>query len=554
MTRIRLFAFVLPLVLVACLAPGTAFAASKDATADAAAPGTALVAQAPGTLQAQEAATSGTCGKSLTWTLAAGTLTIEGEGAMSFFSSGASPWYGSREAIRSVVIGDGVTTVGGYAFQDCVNLASVTIPSTVRSIQNLAFYNCKSLGSVLLPEGLTGISRMAFSNCVSLRAVTIPQGVTSIEDYTFEFCSSLESVSIPVGVTSIGSYAFRGCGSLREVSVPDGVTSVGSYAFSACTGLEAVRLPEGITKLRNYTFENCSSLRSIAIPGSVVEFGEHVFQGCASLEHVAIPDGMTWINCFDFQDCSGLRSVAIPVSVRSVWGDAFKGCESLSDVYYAGTEQQWKQVNFARGTTGSTQYIAAAAKHYNYVAGNPAELVKTQAVKPTCTEAGSSAYWTWPGHGRYYADANGWREVAQGSWTIAATGHSWNSGKVTKAATTTAAGVCTYTCTACGKTRTEAIAKLAKKANTLRVKVASKTYKRAKLAKAATFNIGASKAKGKVTYALSSAAKKAKVKVSSKGKVTVPRKCKKGTYKITVKAAGNASYKAGKKIVTVMVK
>ena len=96
--------------------------------------------------------------------------------------------------------------------------------------------------------------------------------------------------------------------------------------------------------------------------------------------------------------------------------------------------------------------------------------------------------------------------------------------------------------------------KITKAANPLKIKVASKTYKRAKLSKKKTFKIGATKAKGKVTYTRNKKAKKAKIKVTAKGKVTVPKKCKKGTYKITVMAKGNTNYKAGSKTVKIVVK
>ena len=93
-----------------------------------------------------------------------------------------------------------------------------------------------------------------------------------------------------------------------------------------------------------------------------------------------------------------------------------------------------------------------------------------------------------------------------------------------------------------------------KKANPIRIRVSKKTFSRKKLKKAKTFLIGVRKAKGKVTYTLNRKAKKAKIKVNKKGKVTVPKKCRKGTYKITVNAAGNRKYKAGRKIVTIKVK
>ena len=93
-----------------------------------------------------------------------------------------------------------------------------------------------------------------------------------------------------------------------------------------------------------------------------------------------------------------------------------------------------------------------------------------------------------------------------------------------------------------------------KKANPMTVGVSSKTYKSSSLKKARSFNIGVKKAQGSVTYTLNAKAKKAGLKVSAKGKVTVPKKCKKGTYKITVKAAGKGSYKSASKTVKVVVK
>lgn len=132
-------------------------------------------------------------------------------------------------------------------------------------------------------------------------------------------------------------------------------------------------------------------------------------------------------------------------------------------------------------------------------------------------------------------------------------GHRWDSGAVTQAATATAAGVKTFTCTVCGAVKEEPIARLTKKSNPLKLKVSSKTYQQNKLKKAASFRIGAS-GKGKISYTLNAAAKSAKLKVSKSGAVTVPKKCKKGTFKITVRAAGNSSYKAATKVVKIQVK
>ena len=83
-----------------------------------------------------------------------------------------------------------------------------------------------------------------------------------------------------------------------------------------------------------------------------------------------------------------------------------------------------------------------------------------------------------------------------------------------------------------------------KSSNTLTISPKKKTVKRAKLTKAKSFKITAKNAKGKVTYTALKKAKKAGIKVTKKGKVTIPKNCRKGTYKIKVRAAGNKKFKA----------
>lgn len=93
--------------------------------------------------------TSGTCGDNLTWTLDNGTLTISGTGPMRYNQSVFSaPWYGQHETITSVVIDNGVTSIGNWIFFDCTNLTSVTIPNSVTRIDRAAFYNCSAIKDV----------------------------------------------------------------------------------------------------------------------------------------------------------------------------------------------------------------------------------------------------------------------------------------------------------------------------------------------------------------------------------------------------------------------
>ena len=99
---------------------------------------------------------SGTCGDNLTWTLTTdGTLTIVGTGAMNDFSYYTSPWYDHCEAITSVVIEPGVTSIGTFAFYNCGELMNAEIPDSVLSIGNYAFSVCTSLSNIYIPEGVT---------------------------------------------------------------------------------------------------------------------------------------------------------------------------------------------------------------------------------------------------------------------------------------------------------------------------------------------------------------------------------------------------------------
>ena len=270
---------------------------------------------------AAEVLYSGTCGgegdgSNLTWTLDdEGTLRIEGKGRMKDYNwRNGSPWYNYRSSVKSVVIGEGVTSIGGSAFYGCSSLTSVIISSSVTSIGYSAFSGCSSLTSVTIPEGVTSICSSAFCDCSSLTSVTIPESVMSIGDCTFYGCSSLTSVTIPSSVTSIGASAFRECSSLTSVTILEGVTSIGDYAFRGCSSLTSVTIPEGVTSI-----------------------GEDAFYGCRSL-----------------------TSVTIPASVTSIKDWAFSGCTNLKDIYYPGTEEEWKKISIGSYNTKLTN----ATIHY----------------------------------------------------------------------------------------------------------------------------------------------------------------------------------------------
>ena len=181
----------------------------------------------------------------LTWTLDAdGTLTISGTGAMKDYDyyNNPSPASQKKDSVKKVVIEDGVTSIGNYAFSGCLGLKSITIPDGITSIGDHAFDSCINLRSITLPDSITSIGMWAFYNCWNVPSIIIPDGVTSIEDFTFDSCIGLTSITIPNSIINIKSSAFHNCAELASITIPDSVTSIGESVFGDCSNLTTISL------------------------------------------------------------------------------------------------------------------------------------------------------------------------------------------------------------------------------------------------------------------------------------------------------------------------
>ena len=171
--------------------------------------------------------------------------------------------YVAEKGVTDVVIPDGVTEIGGFAFNFCTCLKSVTIPDGVTKIGKWAFDRCTSLTSIIIPNSVTKIGDWAFTSCKSLTNITIPDSVTEICENAFCACTSLTSITIPNSVTGIGWEAFRGCTSLQNITIPNGMTRIESRTFSDCTSLSSITMPDSVTKIERGAFKNCTNLNEI---------------------------------------------------------------------------------------------------------------------------------------------------------------------------------------------------------------------------------------------------------------------------------------------------
>ena len=133
---------------------------------------------------------SGTCGNNVYWKYneSKDTLTIYGNGPMENYTENyVTDWTYERKTLKitTVIIEEGVTHIGNYAFRSCGSIETVTIPQSLISIGNNAFLNCSSLASILIPSGVKSIADRAFAYC-GLTTVTIQCNLTTMGDDIFE--------------------------------------------------------------------------------------------------------------------------------------------------------------------------------------------------------------------------------------------------------------------------------------------------------------------------------------------------------------------------------
>lgn len=310
---------------------------------------------------------SGTCGTSLTWTLDSnGLLEISGSGAMENYTSASNvPWYAYRSSIKALKIGESVTTIGNYAFYNCVFITSVVIPDSVTTIGGYAFQYCYGLVSLDLGEGVTTIGGCAFYDCTALAGtLVLPEGLTSLNTYTFAGCKGLTgTLVIPSSMTRVSGYAFQNCSGLTGIEFREGLTSIASYAFYNCTGLTGeLKLPNTLTTINSYAFQNCSGLTGdLVIPNSVTTIGQYAFYNCTGFDgtltlseslksiesytffgcsgitgKLVIPDSVTLIRANAFYKMSSLTSVEIGANVATIYAGPFSGCTAITKVTFNG--------------------------------------------------------------------------------------------------------------------------------------------------------------------------------------------------------------------------
>ena len=269
-------------------------------------------------------------------------------------------------SLKNITIPESVTNIDDFAFAGCSSLTNVTIPGNVIHIGTSAFNNCTGLTKVVLKDGIPSIGAGAFGSCVNLTNIVLPNSLITIGSNAFGGCTSLTEIDLPDGVKTIGAYAFSNCSNLAKITMPNSVTDIGDYAFQKCAKLVDVTLSNGLITIGGGAFEACDSLSNITLPGSLIKIDAYAFSNCNNLTSVIFSSGIASIGGYAFRGCSDLSDITIPLTVTCVEEAAFYECPGIKDIYYEGSEAQWKEVEIRAWNNGLT----SATIHYNNYSDN----------------------------------------------------------------------------------------------------------------------------------------------------------------------------------------
>ncbi len=342
------------------------------------------------TLPASAASYSGTCGENLQWELdtETGVLNITGTGEMYNYDAWSGitpPWYPYRQYIKTINCGDIITSIGDYAFMDCINLTDIIIPDSVTNMGRAIFYNLDDLTVYVQAEtkpdgwdedwhitmfggygditckvvwnfkeiytdeqGLNFIisndnTGEVLSYNGNASSVIIPEhindiAIKNIGNRAFENCTNLENIEIPQSVTSIGYQTFCGCSNLINITIPDSIMNIGDGAFSGCTNIKFTELNSGkYLGNNNNPYVILMSLNDLTIPSFDIPENTKIiydsaFADCSNLTSITIPDSVITIGSGAFDGCTSLTDIRIPDSVNKIGSAAFESCTSLNNI------------------------------------------------------------------------------------------------------------------------------------------------------------------------------------------------------------------------------
>lgn len=341
--------------------------------------------------------TSGKCGKNVSYSISDdGVLTISGTGAMNNFTYERDisdcPWHGVRYALKKIVVEDGVTSIGSYAFSFDLSVTDVTLPSSLKTIGRNAFWGCYGLTSVVIPEGVTTIGAYAFEQCSAIKTITVPASATELgnrafitwkyygdDDYYMALTdiyyggsrqqwydagggnAALMDVTVHFNGTTgniidggqcgdsafwkldkTGTLTIYGTGAMYDYPTGDGDNwwTDWNLPWKYCYDMiQRVVVEEGVTYLGVESLSDLRNATALSLPDSLTTIGRNAFWGIGAASLV-IPDSVKRIGSFAFNACVNLKTITLPAGLQEI-GHCFIECEALKTIYFGGSMADW---------------------------------------------------------------------------------------------------------------------------------------------------------------------------------------------------------------------
>ena len=266
------------------------------------------------------------CGDNIVCNLntTSGTLFVSGTGNMTNYNSSSGvPWHSNRSLVTNIVVGEGVKSIGSYAFNNHENLLNVSLPNSLEWIEENAFIWCEKLRNISIPSNVRYIGTKSFWD-TDLTSINIPASVATIGNAVFGFCRKLGYIEVDKNNANYTS--------LNGVLYDKGLRYLISFP---CNLTNDYTIPDGPYYIRPYAFYGCEKLKTLNIPQSISIFGEHAFNFCYSLSYVNITSSMSRIGVESLRE-SGIKSITVPPNIQFVEYYSVADCENLESVIVAG--------------------------------------------------------------------------------------------------------------------------------------------------------------------------------------------------------------------------
>ena len=350
-------------------------------------------------------ATPASLGNGVTWELDGTTLTIgytgEGSGVMPTYSSGTDasrPWNSDKASITNIVVEEGITVIGAYAFNGFSAATTLSLPSTLDSIGLNVFISLNTSCATTFHGTVEQWCNMGLKDYDSnpfyhgdgkfrtdagiITTINIPQGVTKITPSLFRK-TTITKLTIPTSVTVIGAHAFRDCSSLSSVTftATSKVDSIATYAFANCSALTTLDIPSSVRIIETYAFNGCSALTNIDFNNAtkLKTIGNYAFQGTTDLTTLSLRGATSLVtigtNAFNVTSANTTAKsyLYLPASLRTIGANAFNNRTGLEGIVIMNTNTTDANLTkcsaptcFPAALSGIPVYVNSAAIQTTY--------------------------------------------------------------------------------------------------------------------------------------------------------------------------------------------